>query len=384
VRTLQTQVAAAPAAPAAAAPTAAAPAAGMGLAGANPLSQGSALFQQKQYAASIPYFLQAAQQTPNDYRPYYYAGYAYYMTRDTRNAALYFGVANLKQPNASIKAYADRIKASLPAADQQWVDGQLVRFAQGPAVAAAGQAGGITGGFHILGGIEYLMADPTAIIDNVKAAQSVSLTGTTPNVVGFPQIQPFVQIGDSFEINLGLGYFPVGNMSYTTFDYAHEYNLSLQTPDVWKYTFNTTVVTVDLGVKILFGDKSVKGYLGVGGGISPITMKLLKISYDPTATVPGLSDDMSSGDYSTMAVNAQAILGVDFSVGKGVALGPYVGYRYLSATDFKNSGSTLVVDTLNGAVGVSGSPNMPLADPVKPLSLDFSGIEGGVNLTFSF
>ena len=370
----------------------------------NRLSQGLALFQQKQYAASVPYFQQAIQQNPNDYRGYYYAGYAYYMTRDGKDAALYFTVANAKQPNASIKAYADHIKASLAPADQQWVDDQAAKYTSGAAVASAGGGGGkksnVNFGFHLLGGAEYILADPTQI---TKYAQndpnaSVSLTGVTPNIVGLPELEPFVSFGN-IEVNLALGYFPVGNLSYTTYDGARNNTGPIYTgvPDVWQYQFTTTIVTANLGGKILFGDKDVKGYFGINAGISPISMDFTKTSLGPDPNNGGNYTyknglDASSGTYTAMAINAQALLGVDFYLGKDIALGPYAGFRYLSATDFKNNGQTLAVDTTTGAVGLPGvgitalpgSSNLPLGDGFEKLTLDFSGIEGGLNLTFSF
>jgi tetratricopeptide (TPR) repeat protein len=378
----------------------AAPGGGMGQAQAAPaapnyLNTGYSLFQQRQYAQAIQYFNAAIQQNPNDYRPYYYAGYAYYNTGNARNAALYFAIANAKQPNASIKAYADRVKASLSADDQQWVDDQVAKYT-GTAMASGGGATGAKGndvslGFHLMGGMEYIFADPTQIKQYVTAAQSVSLNGITPNVIALPEFEPYVQLGKNFEINLAIGYFPVGNLSYTTFDYSGE-DPNGNSPDVWKYTFNTTIITADLGFKVLFGDDQVKGYLGLGGGISPVSTTFTKASFDYTGTTQ-LGTDTSTGSYNTMAFNAQAILGVDFSLGKGIAVGPYIGYRYLSASNFQNGGSTLVVDTNSGAVGtasgvanVNGVPhtNIPTGAPTTPLTLDFSGIEGGVNLTFSF
>ncbi|HEV2354222.1 MAG TPA: tetratricopeptide repeat protein, partial [Puia sp.] len=359
----------------------------------NYLAQGYSLFQQRQYASSIPYFQYAIQQNPNDYRPYYYAGYAYYMTGNAKSAALYFAIANAKQPNASIKAYADRVKASLSPDDQQWVDDQVAKYT-GTAVAAGTSGGGKGGqvafGFHLLGGMEYIFADPSQIKQYVTAAQSVSLNGATPNIVALPELEPFVQLGDSFEINLAIGYFPVGNLAYTTY----EYNPAYPTPpgntiDAWKYTFDTTIITTDLGIKLLFGDKGAKGYLGLSGGISPISMTFNKEEYDSTGTNP-IGQDSSSGTYGALAFNAQALLGVDFSLGKGIAVGPYIGYRYLDATNFQNAGNTLMIDTKTGAVGTAGSKtpagysNFPASDPSKALDLDFSGLEGGLNLTFSF
>ena len=48
------------------------------------------------------------------------------------------------------------------------------------------------------------------------------------------------------------------------------------------------------------------------------------------------------------------------------------------------SSNTLVVDTKNGAVGLPATGNLKAGDQTVPLTLDFSGIEGGINLTFSF
>jgi len=365
-------------------------------AASNALSQGMAFFQQKQYAASIPYFNKAIQQNPNEYRAYYYAGYAYYMTRNAKNAAFYFGVANAKQPNASTKAYADRLRAGLAPADQQWVDSMVSRYAgTGTATAstpAAKKKDDLKFGLHILGGMEYVLSDPAGIIDKAAASGSVSLSGFTPSVVMFPEIQPFARFGDAFEINLTIGYFPVGLLSYTTFEYNPTgYAPAYGTPDVWRYSFNTTVITVDLGGKILFGDKDFTGYLGLSGGISPISTSFIKFQMNSNNTAIMASTDLSTGDYTTMAISGQALLGFDISMGGGMSIGPYVGFRYLSATDFKSGGNVLVVDQNTGAVGLdpnvvgqAASPNIPLSDPVEKLTLDFSGIVGGFNLTFSF
>jgi len=372
---------------------AAAPGAATSSAGSSYLSAGYTLFQRRQYAQAIQYFNGAIQQNPSDYRPYYYAGYSYYMMGNAKNAALYFAIANAKQPNASIKAYADRVKASLSPDDQQWVDDQAAKYT-GTAVAGGTSAGGKGGqvafGFHLLGGIEDIFADPSDIKTSVVKAGSVSLSGVTPNIVALPELEPFVQLGDNFEINLAIGYFPVGNLAYTTYEYNPGYPVPPgNSPDVWKYTFNTTIITTDLGLKLLFGDKGAKGYLGLSGGISPISMTFSKQEYDSTGTNP-MGQDSSSGTYGALAFNAQAILGVDFSLGKGIAVGPYIGYRYLDATNFQNGGNTLLIDTNTGAVGTAGSKtpagisNLPAGDPTKALDLDFSGLEGGLDLTFSF
>jgi hypothetical protein len=273
------------------------------------------------------------------------------------------------------------------------VDTQVARYTGGTATAAtpSSKKEEVVFGAHILFGAEYVLSDPAGIIDRAAAAGSVSLTGFTPSLVMFPEIQPYARFGDSFEINLTFGYFPVGLLSYTTFDYAPNYPPAFGTPDVWRYTYNTSIVTVDLGGKIFFGEKDFKGYLGLSGGISPISMTFNKYQYDPSNTSLLPTSDTSSGEYSTMAISGQALLGFDLYLGPNLAIGPYVGFRYLSATDFKNGGNTLVVSQDTGAVGLdpnvvgqAQSPNILASDTVEKLTLDFSGIVGGINLTFAF
>jgi len=364
--------------------TAAAPAAGMGA--ADPLAQGTALFQQKQYSAAIPYFQQASQQNPSDYRPYYYAGYSYYMMGDGKDAALYFQVANAKQPNASIKAYADRIKSSLPLVDQQWVDDQTAKYT-GMAVASSGagsKKSESTFGFRLLGGMDYVFANPSQIIDGATAGKSISLTGVTPNVIALPGIEPFLQLGDNFEINMGISYLPIGNLSYTWNDFG------AAGPDNdggngfgYKYSYDDTGVLIGLGAKILFGDSHVKGYFGIGGDLAPISMSFSKvpIKQDGTPTLTdgtGASVPAENGNYSTLAFGGHAKLGVDFYLDKSVALGPWVGFQYLSATNFTSNGAILAVDPLNGDVDVQNTLH------TQTLTLDYTSINGGLNLTFAF
>ena len=366
-----------------------------GAAAPNYLAYGNAYLQRRQYANALQYFQRAIQQDPNDYKGYYYGGYAYVAAGDSKDGTLYYEIAAAKSGNASYKAYADRLKASLAPADQEWVDDQVAKYTGGTAMASVGGAGkgakngGLSVGVHVLGGGEYIFADPTQIKQYVSTAYGstagngpVSLNGIAPNIVALPEVQPYIQLGQNFEINLSVGYFPVGNLSYTTFDY----NLTDpdgSAPDVWKYTLNTTIITADLGVKLLFGDDKVRGYLGISGGLSPISLAFTKISYDHTGTnVSSTGEDtVSSGTYNATAFNAQALLGVDFSLGGGISVGPYVGYRYLNATNFQNGTNTLSIDTNTGAVGIPNTSNV--SNNTTPLTLDFSGVEGGLNISFS-
>src|ERR1041384_316506 len=134
--------------------------------GGDALAQGSALFGQKQYTQAIGFFQQAIQANPNDYRAYYYTAYSYYVLRDNKNAALYFAMANQKQPNATFKAYSDRLKAGLAPDDQRWVDDQVAKLSQGgTAVAQGGASKPSEFGFHILGGMGLAIPNPAQDTD---------------------------------------------------------------------------------------------------------------------------------------------------------------------------------------------------------------------------
>jgi tetratricopeptide (TPR) repeat protein len=362
--------------------TASAPGA-MGMTASDPLSQGSALFQQRQYAASIPYFQRAAQQTPNDYRPFYYAGYAYYMTGNTRFAALYFAVANMKQPNASIQAYADRVKSSLSPDDQQWVDDQLSKYSASNGGSYSGGSQ-VAFGFNFLGGSTYIFANPDQVINGVQNAQAsgtqVQLNGTTPNMIAIIGIEPYLEFGKSFELDFGAAYVPVGTLAYQWFDLSDGFGFN--------NSFNTSMVLTELGLKIKFGDKDVKGYIGLGGNIAPISTTFSKV---PTVmdnsgniNLAGTPNDPSSGNYSTVGVGGYARFGVDFTLAKNLALGPFLGIQILTATNFQNGSKTLMVNQNNGDVGVANSGSLAGVTNTTPLTLDYSNVNLGMELKFSF
>jgi tetratricopeptide (TPR) repeat protein len=363
----------------------------MGLA-SDPLTQGSTLFQQKQYAASIPYFQRAAQQNPNDYRAFYYAGYAYYMTGNGRFAALYFAVANTKQPNASIQAYADRVKASLSPDDQQWVDDQLSKYSS----STGGGSGNsqVAFGFNFLGGSTYIFSNPSQIINGAENAMSVSISGTTPNMVAVIGVEPYLEFGQNFELDLGATYIPVGSLSYlwlSPYQPVQDGNGNTITTaggtPVYGYNdnFASSMVMAELGLKVKFGDSHVKGYVGLGMNIAPVSTTFTKLPTDDLGnTITGGVEDLSSGTYTTVAFGGYARFGVDFYLSKTMAIGPFVGVQILTATNFQNGSKTLVVNQNNGDVGVANSGALVGVTNTTPLTLDYSNVNLGMEMKFSF
>jgi hypothetical protein len=147
-----------------------------------------------------------------------------------------------------------------------------------------------------------------------------------------------------------------------------------------------------LGFKLLFGDPTVKAYFGAGADISPVSLTFQKTVYNGSGQLQSedaSSSDQSGGDYTTVAFGGHAVLGANFILSRSLAFGPYIGYKYLDATNFKNPSGTLSINQANGDVGSSGVFNnttlyntLPVA--TVPLDLDLSGIFGGLNVSFAF
>ncbi len=371
---------------------AAAPGAGVGLEAAQPqtnasLAMGLKYFQAKQYKAAIPYFSQATKQIPNDYRPFYYLGYCYYMSNQQKYGALYIGVADMKQPNASILATENRIKSNLSDDDSQWVDDQLSKFASATGLKVPPQKTKVVFGFDFGIGMDYLLSDPSNITEAAANKGSVALTGVTPSLVAMPFGEFFTQVSPNFEIDLSGSYLPVGTLSYTWTEYdMNDADTSVYYPGYYKVNFTTSIFTGSLGCKVLFGDPTVKGYFGAGLDISPISLTFQKSQYDGNnnliAEDPSSSDQKGMGDYTTVAIGGHAVLGADFILSKGLCLGPYIGYKYLDANNFKNAAGSLVLNSNNG--DVANSKEFSSTVSTTPLDLDFSGIYGGLNVAFSF
>jgi tetratricopeptide (TPR) repeat protein len=355
----------------------------------DPMTQGSSLFQQKQYAAAIPYFQRAAQQTPNDYRPFYYLGYSYYMTNNGRMAALYFAVANLKQPNASIQAYADQVKARLSSDDQQWVSTQLSQYTNGPAMASSpsNPNNAVQFGFNFSGDGNYIFNNPVQISNGATQAGYVSIGGTTANILAGIGVEPYLQFGKGFELDFGATYVPIGStLAYTWLDTAGPVGATNGGTPIYGYqdSFDTSMVLASMGFKILFPDNDLEGYLALGGDIGPVSTTFTKLPTDNNGILlANGTEDQSSGNYSSLAVGGYAKLGINFFLSKTISLGPFLGFQVLTATNFQNGSHTLLVNGGNGDVGTAGSPAFANVTGT-PLTLDYSNINFGMDLKLGF
>ena len=131
----------------------------------------------------------------------------------------------------------------------------------------------------------------------------------------------------------------------------------------------------------------MKAYFGAGADISPVSLTFKK-SIKHISNNSLIGEDLSSsdvageGDYTTVSFGGHAVLGANFILSRSLAFGPYIGYKYLDATNFKNKMGNLVINQNNGDVGNSNLYATTVS--TVPLDMDLSGIYGGLNVSFSF
>jgi hypothetical protein len=93
------------------------------------------------------------------------------------------------------------------------------------------------------------------------------------------------------------------------------------------------------------------------------------------------AEDPSSGKYSSLAVGGYVRFGLDFDLSKTMALGPYLGFQVLTATNFQKGSNTLLVNQNNGDVG--NTSTFSGVSGTVPLTIDYSNVDFGMNFKFS-
>ena len=372
--------------------------------GLQSLSQGGALFQQKQYASAIPYFQQAAQLMPTDYRPSYYLAYSQYMNRDFKNAAVNFYLANQKQPTASIKAYADRVKASLPPADQQWVDAQVAgaatMTATAPKTAVSKKAPSVFGARALFGVAMVKLKDFNDDADYQSAyamSHGYNLMGQVPKGNIWIGAEPFFKPVPAFEVGLGLGIFPVGKYFYTASGATAITGGSpgYGTPssgylgDVGDRVHNEMKVNtseISLTARYYVGKDKVKGFLGAGLGFYPASVDWTRVITAGDSNYPEL-DKSHSGTFKKTGIGEHVMLGCSFSLSQNATFDPYVMYRLAKLKTLTGSinGESGTLSTITKADGTKYIGVNPAAgETATPLELDLSGVQLGFGISIFF
>jgi hypothetical protein len=342
---------------------------------------------------------------PTDYRAFYYLAYAQYMNHDFKNAAVNFYLANQKQPNAALKAYADRIKASLTPADQQWVDAQVAGTATVGATATtvSKKKAKKFGARALFAAATVKLKDFNDDADFQEAnAQryGYGLVGQVPKGNIWIGTEPFFQPVPSFEVALGLGIFPVGKYTYTAtgstaitngvpgYGVPPSTTYAGNESDTVSNEMKISTSQISLTARYYVGKDKAKAFLGAGVGFYPVS-----VDWTRTITSGVGNPDVDSrytGSFTKTGIGEHVMLGGCFQIGNCVSFDPYLMYRIAKFSDLtgsmgSESGTLSTITSKDGTqhwIGVN--PDVSKGETAKSLEVDLSGVQFGLGLSFHF
>jgi tetratricopeptide (TPR) repeat protein len=349
-------------------------------------AQGVALFQQHQYAQAVPLFQTAVQENPEDAKAYYYLGVAQMQSGDMKDAAVALGISNKLNPNPSVAAYVDQIKAYLSRRDQKWVDKQI-RRGGGPEEQAASKRFGIRLEPALFAGnlkdfnndAEY---DQTFIRQEQQTDPSLTYNATVPTGYLGIGVEPVVRLGSSFELGIPLAILPVGEVS--------ESATGSQQGNDFSQSYTISAISIGLTGRYLIGlGKGLQLFVGGGPCLIPVI-----IDYN-LSTPSGLA----SGTFTSVGFGGQIQLGLDWHLGSTFVVSPFGGFQFASASAFtgtitgSGNGGTPVSETgqLEVTTNSNGSAIYFLQNGQtaintndRPAQVDLSGPFGGIQLSAFF
>jgi len=377
--------------------------------------QGVALYQQRQYAAAVPYLQRATQDNPNDSKAYYYLGATYMMMGDNKNAALNLALSNQKSPNPSVEAYVTQLKTRLSPEDQQWVDGQVAASASASSARVAGPQVNKKMGIRLEPGISLLnMAD---FLNSATANQSAAATiranteptfdfvGHVPTLCANIGLEPVYRLIPNLELGVPLYIVPVG-----TADDSMTSGDGVTVTD----SFQFSAIGGGLNIRYLIGSGSFQPFVAAGVLLASMNIDYTS-SYSSTSANAFFPSGTATakGNFTSMGFGGQAQLGLDWHLGDTFAISPFVGYQFMSASNFTStvsstsgtasSGQTVqlsVIPTADGKV-ITPTAGGNLVVPVvtsagvllpgstapagtAPATVDLGGLNVGVQISIFF
>ncbi len=360
---------------------ASAPAAQPPVPGQDSFAQGTALFQQQQYAQALPLFQKATQDNPRDSKAYYYLGVCQAQVGDYKDAAVALGVSDKLNPNPSVENYVAQLKSRLSPADRQWVDGQVTATANPAAAGIPAPASARDFGIRF----EPAVVFPSLGDFNAEAQAGESyaknLQGTDPNAsysasvpTGYPNIaiEPVLRLSPQWELGLPIALGLVGNFvesGYTTSSGVTETD-----------TYALSAFSVGLNARYLFPlGKDMDLFVAGGPMVVPVSMNLKVTSTGANANL------------SAVGVGGQAQLGLDYHLGDSFVVGPFAGFQLVSASGFTGTYQGTNYELYfysNPSPGqypliTDGPPNSP-PQGTRPLAVDLSGPFGGIQVSAFF
>lgn len=343
-------------------------------------AQGTALFQQKQYAQAIPLFQKATQENPKNANAYYYLGACQLQTGDMKDAAVALGISNKLNPNPGVENYVNQIKARLSPDDQQWVDGQITASATASAAGISAPAASKNFGIRFEPAI--VLVSPADLNAEAQAGQAYAknqqasdptytYSATVPS--GYPNIaiEPVYKISPQFELGLPIALGLVGNFTESEGG-ASGGGITV--------TCALSAFSVGLNARYLMSlGKDMNLFVAGGPLIVPVNIAGSSAATTTTVSVSG------------MGFGGQVQLGLDYHLGDTIVVGPFAGFQLASA-----SGFTGTVQGFTGEAYIYTNPSPgqypvitagPANSPptgTRPLVIDLSGPFAGIQVSAFF
>lgn len=354
-------------------------------------AQGTALFQQRQYAQALPYFQKATQENPKNANAYYYLGACQMQTGDLKDAAVALGVSNKLNPNPSVENYVNQLKSRLSPDDHQWVDGQITAQATASAAGVSSPSAPKNFGVRLEPAIVLIsLPDLTAAVQtSQQAAQqaqasdpSLTFSGSVPTGYVGVAVEPVMKIGKNLELGLPLAFHPVGSVKLNTSDSNGNVNIS---------TYDISAFSVGLTGRYLIdiGKGDFQPFIAGGPLFCPISTTLSGSTGSAGSTVTG------SGNFSGTAVGGQIQVGLDWHLGDTFTVTPFGGFQLASANSFTGS-----LTVSGGGISQSASGQLEYSTSSKivyflqngqtpgngdrPMQIDLSGPLAGIQISAFF
>jgi tetratricopeptide (TPR) repeat protein len=345
----------------------------------NPMNQGMALYQSRQYRPAATYFQQAIQQNPNDYLPCYWMGAACYKMGDNRGAVVYFTLTDRLKPNPTVKAYAQKLFARLSDSDQLWVNDQLAQPSPGSSAPAETAKFGVrlepfivllnwsdfnaqgAAGKSFFGGL--LNDDP-----------NLNYTAQVPAGYANLGIEPVYQIDPDLEIGLALAYGPIGSFTEALSSAVFGNSTTSQ---------NFTAFSLGLNARYFLTPGSLRFFVAGGPLAAVLSDSLTNNNVGSTYTA----------SLSSSGFGGQVQLGLDWHLDSNTLLTPVLGYQVVGMSALSGTsslGSGLVTEMFNANPNAGYSllyiTSTPASMPSgwRPVSVDLSGPFAGLTLSKYF
>jgi tetratricopeptide (TPR) repeat protein len=352
------------------------------------LQQGVALYNQKQFAASIPYFQQCIQMNPKEADAYQYLGLAQVQCGHFKEGAVALDQYNYLHPDPPVAYYAYQLRGRLMPADQLWVDAQLSAAGMAPGAVVAGSVIAKPFGGYLEPAFDLVHLSDFEIDAKTwqKATQQLQLsdptfgfTGSVPEGGLRAGLEPVLKLTKNLQIGIPFSFFPVGTASDSVSNQSGSES----------HVESSLISALSIGFSLK--------YLIFTGGFEPFIsvapfMEPIGIDYSSTDTASGTTTKVS-GSYSGTSVGALFKAGADLHLDDTFVITPFFAYNFASPTQFTgnaayvnspqpNGHGTLEMapNPINGQESITVLPDGATPPPnSRPLGMDLSGLEGGIS-----